>query len=309
MVTNTSNSGAGSVRQAILDANASAGADVISFAVAGAGVQTITLLSPLPAITGPTTIDGTTQPGFAGTPLIELNGNGIVGNGLTVSGPDTTIRGLVINRFVGGWAGISITGASATNAVVQGNYIGTNAAGTAALPNSTGISIGNLSSGALIGGTAPGTGNLISGNASAGVVLQAGVLNATIQGNVIGLNQSGTAALADAGMGIQLHTNGATVGGTQAGARNVISGNGFSGVQLNGQPAAANSILGNYIGTNLDGTGAVPNQQNGVLITNQSSNNTIGGAAAGAGNVISGNGGRGIFITDPGASGNQIRAT
>ena len=105
-----------------------------------------------------------------------------------------------------------ITGASATNAVVQGNYIGTNAAGTIAMPNSTGISLGNLSSGALIGPTAAGTGNLLSGNASAGVVVQAGVLNAVIQGNRIGLNQSGTAALANAGMGIQLDSSGATVG-------------------------------------------------------------------------------------------------
>ena len=288
-VTNTNNLGAGSLRQAILDANANAGVhDSIHFNIPGTGVRTITVSgSVLPAITDPVTIDGTTQPGFTGTPLIELNGNGLVGNGLTVSAANTTIRSLVINRFVGGVAGIAITGASATNTIVQGSYIGTNAAGTAALPNSGGIVIGNSSSGALIGGTQPGAGNLISGNASHGVLVQAGALNATIQGNLIGLSQSGTAALANSGFGIQVSSSGATIGGTQAGARNVISGNGFAGVSLSAGTSLT-TIQGNYIGTNVGGTAAVPNLQAGIFLIG-SRDNTIGGAAIGAGNVISGN--------------------
>ena len=99
VVTNANDSGAGSLRQAIQNANASAGPDVISFAIPATGVQTITLTSLLPSIVDSVTIDGTTQPGYAGTPLIQLNGNNLAGNGLIVAGGGTTIRGLIINRF------------------------------------------------------------------------------------------------------------------------------------------------------------------------------------------------------------------
>jgi hypothetical protein len=81
-VTNAADSGAGSLRQAILDANATGGADVIAFDIPGSGVQTIAPASPLPAVTDPLTIDGTTQPGYAGAPLIELDGLG-AGQGVT----------------------------------------------------------------------------------------------------------------------------------------------------------------------------------------------------------------------------------
>src|SRR5437762_2210933 len=74
-VLNLADSGAGSLRQAVLDANANPGADVIAFAVGG-GVQTIAPTSALPLVTDPVTLDGWTQPGFAGTPLLELNGAG-----------------------------------------------------------------------------------------------------------------------------------------------------------------------------------------------------------------------------------------
>jgi hypothetical protein len=96
-VTNTADSGAGSLRQAILDANAIAGPQTITFAIAGGGHQVITPLSALPTITNTVTIDGTSQPGYAGTPLIELSGTnaGAGANGLSVgAGPNTTIRGL-----------------------------------------------------------------------------------------------------------------------------------------------------------------------------------------------------------------------
>src|ERR1039457_4729828 len=73
-VSNANDSGAGSLRQAILDANATSGLDTIIFQIPGSGVHTIVLLAALPAITDPVVIDGTTQPGYAGTPLIELNG-------------------------------------------------------------------------------------------------------------------------------------------------------------------------------------------------------------------------------------------
>src|SRR4051794_29469953 len=74
IVTNLSNSGKGSLSQAISDANTNANSDMIAFALAGAGVKTINLSNSLPPILYPVTIDGTTQPGYAGKPLIELNG-------------------------------------------------------------------------------------------------------------------------------------------------------------------------------------------------------------------------------------------
>src|SRR5262249_14978172 len=134
-VTNTNDAGAGSLRQAILDANARPGPDTIQFNISGAGVHTISPLSALPSITEAVSIDGATQPGLAGTPLIEIDGSGAGAgaSGLTITAGGSTIRGLVINRFAAD--GIRISGASAASNTVQGNYIGTNAAGTAALGN------------------------------------------------------------------------------------------------------------------------------------------------------------------------------
>src|SRR6185503_13450636 len=138
-VTNTNDSGLGSLRQAILDANANAGVQTISFNIGGSGVRTISPASPLPAITDPLVIDGYTQPGASRSTtsvgnnavlLIELNGNNASGDGLTFNAGGSVVRGLVINRFAGD--GISLP----TNGnLVEGNYIGVNAAGTAALAN------------------------------------------------------------------------------------------------------------------------------------------------------------------------------
>ena len=127
VVTNTNDSGLGSLRQAILDANANTGADNIRFLIPGAGVQTINLTSALPAITSPVVIDGTTQPGFAGSPIIELNGSGAAGaTGLSITAGNSVVRGLVINRFAGEGIRLQTGGGNR----IEGNYIGTNAAGT-----------------------------------------------------------------------------------------------------------------------------------------------------------------------------------
>ncbi len=99
-VANIDDTGAGSLRQAILDANSNPGPDTIEFAI-GTGVQTIAPLSALPTITAAVTIDGTTQPGYAGTPIIEIRGDSAGGgiDGLTITGSDSIISGLVVNRF------------------------------------------------------------------------------------------------------------------------------------------------------------------------------------------------------------------
>jgi hypothetical protein len=144
-VTNKNDSGAGSLRQAILDANANAGADTIVFNIPGTSIKTIHLLSELPAITEQVTIDGYTQPGASPNTLavgdnavlkIQIEGSAPpnTAKGLTVNADNTTIRGLVLNRF--GDSAILLT---RSFNVVEGNFIGTNAAGTVAprLPRAT----------------------------------------------------------------------------------------------------------------------------------------------------------------------------
>ena len=111
LVNTTVDSGPGSLRQAILNSNAAAsGTSTIDFAVPGQGVQTIAPISPLPAITNAVLIDGFSQPGYAGTPLIELSGlSAGLADGLTVVGSGITIRGLDVNNFSQG-TGIYLTG-------------------------------------------------------------------------------------------------------------------------------------------------------------------------------------------------------
>jgi CSLREA domain-containing protein len=131
----TSTPGQCALRAAIEEANALGGADTINFDIPGSGPHTITPAGGLPAITKPVAIDGTSQPGFAGTPIIEIDGNNQAKDGFWLKpGSDgSTIRGFVINDFVGG-SGIEIE--SSGNTIV-GNYLGTNVAGTAVDGNAT----------------------------------------------------------------------------------------------------------------------------------------------------------------------------
>ena len=111
----------GSLRATINSANNTPGTDKISFSI-GTGIQTITPLSALPKVTDPVIIDGTTQPGFAGSPIIEVSGASAGQNviGLNIAAGNSTIKGLVINGFSGN-AGIDLNGLG--NNVVCGNYI------------------------------------------------------------------------------------------------------------------------------------------------------------------------------------------
>ena len=307
LVTNVNDSGAGSLRQAILNANASSGTDAISFGIPSAEGQTITLASPLPAITDPVSISGATQPGFAGTPIVELNGNGITGSGLTVSAANTTLSGLVINRFNG--PGILIIGNNTTNTFVQGNYIGTDLTGTLARPNAVGIQIGNTvtsPTNSLIGGTTAATRNVISGNTGSGVVLPTGNGHA-VTGNYIGTSADGAGDLGNGGAGVWIvSATNTTVGATAPGAGNVISGNNQHGVLISGSPA---TLHGNLIGTNATGDAGVPNGLDGIRIE-FASGNTIGGVP-GFGNTIAFNTGSGVTIQTGSSnriSGNSIHS-
>jgi hypothetical protein len=293
-VLTTSDSGPGSLRQAILDANATpnvGGPDLISFNIPGSGVQTIAPASPLPTISDPVVLDGTTQPAYAGSPLIELTGSSAgAGVGLRITAGSSTVKGLVINAFLGGVSLLTNGG----NLIV-GNYIGTDAAGTAARANFYGVFISGPNN--TVGGTTAGARNLISGNGEGVAIVGSGATGNQVLGNYIGTDAAGTAAVANF-YGLSISTSNNTVGGTAAGARNLISGN-IIAVQIGGN---SNQVLGNYIGTNAAGTAAVANY-NGMFISG--SNNTVGGTAAGARNLISGTiNGPGVFIFS--SSGNQV---
>jgi plastocyanin len=299
-VTNTNDSGAGSLRQAILNANSDGGAGTIAFDIPGTGVHTIIPSSALPAVSDTVTINGITQPGYAGTPLIELDGasagSGV--DGLDLVAGNTTVRGLIVNRFSGD--GIRISGAGGD--IITGNYIGTDATGTASLDNA-GSGVEVQTSDNTIGGTTSGAGNVISGNTGAGITTDSSTSGTLIQGNDIGTNAAGTAAVANGGDGIDLASADNTIGGSVSGAGNVISGNTGNGVSLNGASATGNVVAGNLIGLNAAGTAGIPNTIG--LVLSGASSNTIGGLTTGSRNVISGNTSRGIEILG-GASGNEV---
>jgi hypothetical protein len=288
-VTSTSDSGPGSLRQAILDANSNAGADVITFNI-NSGVQRITLLSLLPGITDPVTIDGTSQPGFAGVPIIEVTPDPqLIGDGLYITVGNSTVRGLVLNRFRGHAIKIETGGGN----VIEGNYIGTDTSGNTAAANfSNGIFI-LTSSGNRIGGVTTAARNVISGNFQNGVHMALGASGNLVQGNFIGLNAAGTSALPnEAGVILFNNAPNNTIGGTTASARNVISGNRVEGVRV--ESSDGNSIQGNFIGTNAAGDTSLNNT--GFNIRVSGCNNTKIGGITSVPGTAPGNVALGIFI-------------
>ena len=298
-VTNTNDSGAGSLRQAITDANAFAGTDSIVFDIPGSGVQTILLASGLPQITGAVVIDGTTQPGFSGTPLIELNGSGAPTGttALVISAGGCTLQGFVINRFLGTAIRLDTAGGN----TIQGNYIGTDATGSVARRNAgEGINISSSSNNNTIGGTAAAQRNVVSGNNNYGIYIS--TTGNTVQGNYVGLNAAGTGAISNGSHNIYVRGSSNTIGGTASGAGNVVSGSTRNGLYL--AWGSTNTVQGNCFGTNAAGAAALANGASGIEI-HYSSGNTIGGTASGAANVVSGNGDFGIELT--GGSGNVIQ--
>jgi CSLREA domain-containing protein len=304
-VINTDDSGLGSLRQAIICANAAPGADTITFNIPGNGVHTISPLSALPIITDPVIIDGYTQPGASPNTngpaqgdnanlLIELNGsNAPSTRGLDFSEANGTVRGLVINNFT---IGIFL---NKDNNVVEGNFIGTNPAGTSGSGMLYGINVGGSSANNRIGGADADDGaadgklmarNVISGCEAAINIAGSGNL---VRGNLLGTQASGIAAL---GNGSGVFIGGGTdnlIGGTAFGAGNVISKN-INGVFISGA-LAVNTVQGNLIGTDVTGTASLGNTNAGVFIY-RSNNAMIGGTAPGAGNVIAYNSHNGISI-------------
>ena len=307
-VTSTADSGLGSLREAITNANSVFGADNIYFNIpntdpgynATEGVWVITLASPLPyCLYGSTNIDATTQTTNQGNtnpfgPEIVITGGGTVDHSFLLVSPGNTIKGFCISGFING---IQIGNNTATGNLITQNYIGTNAAGDTIAANGYGIAIGMSAAGNNI------TNNLLSGNTDGGIVISdAGTT--TIKGNKIGTDRTGMFIIANSYGVVINNGSGNIVGGTSPAERNLISGNTNGGIIINTTVSTGNVVTGNFIGTDITGVARLDNG-NGIMIVN-SGGNTIGGNIPGKRNIISGNTEIGVILNGTGTRNNTI---
>ena len=326
LVTNTSNAGAGSLDQAILDANSAGGVPTITFniPIGGGGPWTIQPTSELSDITRSMIIDGSTQPtwNINANLMVVLDGQFLGGGtGLTTLAPGLEVYGLKITGFPtngiefqgsgsGGAIGDESRGnvindngnmgiriSNTTDVVIRGNRIGTDYLGTSALGNAFGI---NLNSGGstIVGGSLAGQGNLISGNTVVGI--SGGASSNHLEGNIIGLNISHSAVISNGfGGGISLSgSDGNTL------VNNIVSGNGANGIELAGSNQI---IIGNTIGTDLTGNTDFGNSGDGIRILSGDYDNwQIGTGNPGEGNVIAFNGGNAVQFNNATQTGHLV---
>ncbi len=261
MVTSNGDSGVGTLRDALSLANGSPGADTIKFNI-GTGSQSIALGSALPDVSDAVTIDATTQPGYSGTPIIEIKGTnaGSSAQGFKITSGLVTLKGLIINNFAR--QGIWLYGGGSNT--IKNCWIGVNSTGSAAAPNANeGIFI-DKSSGNTIGGPLDSDRNVISGNSNQGIhfLFNGQANNNWMQNNFIGTDSTGKYAIGNGGSGIDFF--GPATYNTMIG--NVISGNNGGGITYFGGDASDNLITGNNIGVDVTGTRGIPNNGNGVDI-------------------------------------------
>lgn len=306
------------LRNAINLANTLGGLDTINFAIPGSGVQTINTTG-LPNITGPVTIDGTTQPSppptpsgyLTAIPAIEIHGTGgaLVGLWVKPGAAGSTISSLTINGF----ASFAIY-LQANGNTVQGSFVGTDPTGLAAKGGTNNAGAGILIAGGvaqnLIGKAGNlGSGNVISGNQGSGITISGvGTSNNLVRGNYIGVNATGNGAVPNGNLtfpltpGVLINsgaTNNFISGGP--GLANVISGNINAGILITGAGTSNNKVTDNYIGVDAGGTFSVANGTSGVVIQARATSNQIG-----KGNTISGNNQNGVLITGTGTSLNTV---
>ncbi|MEE4178629.1 MAG: hypothetical protein V2I46_14080, partial [Bacteroides sp.] len=313
VVTNTNDSGEGSLRWAIQQANATPDLDIIEFNIPGSGPHYIQPLDRLGYINNPIIIDGATQPGWtAGAPVIVLDGSltpdGQEGFRLYDNANGSEIRGLVIGGFdrpipqgqpQAGYNGFAIV-IETDNNIIQGNFLGIAPDGITPFSNMRGVQIMN-SSNNLVGGITAAERNIISGNLAIGVAVFGNEvrpgpnsLNNIISGNYFGTDVTGTVGVGN-NVNIQVSEGALNtlVGGTLASQRNIISGaTGSSGrgIVIASSPTQNTQIKGNFIGTDVTGTAAIPNAYQGINLLQGANQTIIGGTETGAQNIISGNG-------------------
>jgi CSLREA domain-containing protein len=285
-----------SLREAIDAANASVGEfDLIAFDIAGPAPHTIGVGSSLPAITDPAAVDGTTEPDFNGVdPAVVLNGpgqgSGVTGLHLITSG--ARVQGLAIGGFA---FGVLLDGAGSHSLGL--NRIGTDATGSFAIPNATGVFIASTSASNVLAFN--GEPNLISGN-TVGLHIESD-LN-LVSENRIGTNAAGTASIPNT-TGILLAGSSNAIGSGQNSMRpNVISGNATTGIRI--EAGSGNVVDSNFIGTDATGFGALGNGAFGVEVVGSGSGNLVGGFVGSItpGNLIAFNGLAGVRVIEGGVA-------
>ena len=280
--------------------------DRIIFNIPGTSPAVIHIINgSLPTIIDMLHIDGTTQPGYSGTPVIVLDGTNASAPGLSLFGINNIIEGLSIQSFM---SGIVISGSGEPGQgghQIRNNFIGTDATGTLAKGNdSSGIYILQTPNNTI-------TNNLISGNGGPGIRIDGTQFPGQtaqqekgniVHGNKIGVNNQGTAAIPNGGEGILIQ-NGANsneIGGSLAGEGNLISGNKLNGILITGTGTDENRVQNNIIGANQPRNTALPNGINGISIALGAIKNVI------KGNRIEGNTEQGVLVTDAGTNNNEI---
>ena len=288
VVTSNANSGPGTLRQAILDANATPGLDTINFNIPGAGVQTIAPTNALPVITNAVFIDGFSQPGSSANTsasgddsvhLIRLDGykcaSSADGLNFNTANPfaaspasGSTVRGLCIVRFNYG-----ISANEAASLTISGNWVGLDVDGISRGNRSSGIYLASFFAHGInnvIGGITPAARNIVSGNGNVGIYFSGSTtFSNVLQGNFIGTDPTGTLPRGNAFGGIYFFNSPSNiVGGATSAARNIISASTAAGGSGIGVQAAANNLIqGNYIGSDVSGQYDLGNLYDGVYIT------------------------------------------
>ncbi len=289
-----------SLREAINAANNNPGADNIHFNIAGSGVQVIAVASGLPALLGPTLIDGYTQPGSsANTLAVGSNASILIrvtasnfASAFTISGGNSTLRGVSI-ALLG--TGVAVTDTPGNiNNTIEGVWIGLSADGLTGVPNLSSIgSQGAVNtSGLRIGGPTPQQRNVLVGGLIAALPVPAIDVvsnNAVIVNNYFDVNKNGTEDLSGSPTGVIALRAGVRIGGPTAAERNIV----LTGVELGAESGTGVVVEGNYFGLGADGLTAMGRVgRDRITITSGAShiirNNVIANSSAAVSGIVVG---------------------